>query len=308
MKISNYGEDIVRQANVLASCYVVDATASLKGLHYCTTGAAGLPSPPSSPPLAAITSSNELALIPKPNKQGQSTPNSAARSRRGGAALRIREECERFFCETMVAVFYGERNGHTAVSGLTGVYQHQYQTNSSNGSHLPHHDSGSDAGSSLHSVDSGYFGSYSSTNNHHHQAVDYRRTSAQDEKHVDSRVNGTVEATQWLEIWDYQGANSFCAFVAEDFALNEKALFVFFDAGVIGRDLKKSLVALIELAESPLACSQLIVCLDRSIEPDDAKTLTKGLQWAGFELATLDHWAGGVDVTSKEWLFMGMEV
>lgn len=38
---SNYGEDIVRKANVLASCYVVDATASLKGLHYCTTGAAG---------------------------------------------------------------------------------------------------------------------------------------------------------------------------------------------------------------------------------------------------------------------------
>lgn len=38
---SNYGEDIARQANVLASCYVVDAAGSLKGLHYCTTLAAG---------------------------------------------------------------------------------------------------------------------------------------------------------------------------------------------------------------------------------------------------------------------------
>lgn len=38
---SNYGENIARQANVLASCYVVDATASLKGFHYCTTLAAG---------------------------------------------------------------------------------------------------------------------------------------------------------------------------------------------------------------------------------------------------------------------------
>lgn len=38
---SNYGEDIVRQANVLASCYIVDAAGSLKGLHYCTTLAAG---------------------------------------------------------------------------------------------------------------------------------------------------------------------------------------------------------------------------------------------------------------------------
>jgi hypothetical protein len=39
---SNYGEDIARQANILASCYVVDSsTASLKGLHYCTTGLTG---------------------------------------------------------------------------------------------------------------------------------------------------------------------------------------------------------------------------------------------------------------------------
>lgn len=39
---SNYGEDIARQANILASCYIVDSsTASLKGLHYCTTGLAG---------------------------------------------------------------------------------------------------------------------------------------------------------------------------------------------------------------------------------------------------------------------------
>lgn len=39
---SNSGEGIVREANILASCYIVDAaTASLKGLHYCTTGLTG---------------------------------------------------------------------------------------------------------------------------------------------------------------------------------------------------------------------------------------------------------------------------
>jgi hypothetical protein len=39
---SNYGEDVARQANILASCYMADsATASLKGLHYCTTGLTG---------------------------------------------------------------------------------------------------------------------------------------------------------------------------------------------------------------------------------------------------------------------------
>lgn len=39
---SNYGEGIVRQADILASCYISDSTTtSLKGLHYCTTGLAG---------------------------------------------------------------------------------------------------------------------------------------------------------------------------------------------------------------------------------------------------------------------------
>lgn len=111
-----------------------------------------------------------------------------------------------------------------------------------------------------------------------------------------------------MEIWDYQGGASFRAFVAHDFVRDEKSLFVFFDAGVIGRDLKKALVALIELADAPLTCAQLVVCVDRAIEADDIQTLTKGLQWAGFELAMLDHWAGSLDVISEQWLFMAMEI
>jgi hypothetical protein len=40
---SNYGEQqpVVQQVNVLASCYLVDSAAGLKGLHYCTTGLLG---------------------------------------------------------------------------------------------------------------------------------------------------------------------------------------------------------------------------------------------------------------------------
>lgn len=74
-------------------------------------------------------------------------------------------------------------------------------------------------------------------------------------------------------------------------------------------------MALIELADGPLGCAQLVVCLDRrmlaaSPEPDGGENkLIKGLQWAGFSLASLDHWAPGcVDVTSDRWLFMGMEI
>lgn len=110
-----------------------------------------------------------------------------------------------------------------------------------------------------------------------------------------------------MEIWDYQGGASFRAFVAEDLT-GEKALFTFFDAGIVGRDLKKALVALIELAETPLECSRLVVCVDRAMEPEEMESLTKGLQWAGFELDMLDQWAGIRDVTSDKWLFMGMEV
>lgn len=39
-----------------------------------------------------------------------------------------------------------------------------------------------------------------------------------------------------------------------------------------------------------------------------AKALMKSLQWVGFEMTTLDHWAKDIDVISDKWLFMGMEV
>jgi hypothetical protein len=40
--LSHYhGEMDARKVNVLASCYMVDSTGHLKGLHYSTTGASG---------------------------------------------------------------------------------------------------------------------------------------------------------------------------------------------------------------------------------------------------------------------------
>lgn len=78
----------------------------------------GLPSPPTSPPLAALTSSNELALLPKQKKREMPGRHLA---RRGGAALSIREECERFFCESMKMAFLGERNLSMNGSSLSGA-------------------------------------------------------------------------------------------------------------------------------------------------------------------------------------------
>jgi hypothetical protein len=46
---------------------------------------------------------------------------------------------------------------------------------------------------------------------------------------ADGYMSGSGKVTGWLEIW---------AFVAEN--MGERNLFVFFDANVLGRDLKKA--------------------------------------------------------------------
>ncbi|KAM9874008.1 hypothetical protein VDGE_00022 [Verticillium dahliae] len=273
---SNHGEVVVRQANVLASCYIVDTAGLLKGLHYCTTGATGA----ECPPLAAITASNELALLPKTRKRGSaSSSSSSKRSRRGGAALSIREECERFFCERMSAVFQGERNADAKASGLMGVHALLPTPPNDN-------------------PDASYFGG--------RDGFAAAKTQHGVQRHDDDLAGSGTVVTAWLEIWDFAGGASFRAFVGDDGL--ERSLFVFFDGNVVGVDLKKALMALIELADTPLDCQHLVVCLDRRIEERDAKSLMKSLQWVGFELTTLDNWAKDLDVTSKEWLFMGMEL
>lgn len=209
----------------------------------------------------------------------------------------------------MRAVFQGERNSVNHVSGLAGVYQHHQ---SSNRNHNQQQDDESDTSSSTSSIDSGYFGSYTDDSQRRPE-VRQQLTPPYDgptERMGVARpcLSTGIEATAWMEIWDYQGGASFLAFMAEDHISGEKSLFTFFDAGVVGHDLKKALVAMIELAEIPLGCSRLVVCVDRSIETEDLQPLTKGLQWAGFELETLEHWTGLRDLTSEKWLFMGVEV
>jgi hypothetical protein len=68
------------------------------------------------------------------------------------------------------------------------------------------------------------------------------------------------------------------------------------------------LMALIELAETVFAVSQLVICLDRSVQETERKAFMKSLRWVGFELITLDLWANDIDVTSDKWLFLGMEI
>jgi hypothetical protein len=84
----------------------------------------GIPSPPSSPPLAALTSANELALISK-NPTPKRDIDGKRKSRKEGAAYTIREECERLFCETMKTVFLGdEGSDFSKVSSVMGANAH----------------------------------------------------------------------------------------------------------------------------------------------------------------------------------------
>jgi len=247
----------------------------------------GLPSPPSSPPLAAITASNELALLPKASSKRRDAVPGKRISRRGGAALSIREECERFFCESMRAVFRGETDTGPRGSGLhQGVYNNNNNNNngSTNVTMLQTPPPDEDLAVQPHP-----FGG---------------RCGTADGNSVAS--SAPTPATAWLEVWDFAGGASFRAFVADDGT--ERSLFALFDRNVIGRDLKPALMALMELVDGPLNCQHLVICIDRGIEEEDAKSLMKSLQWVGFELTTLDHWARDVDVTSDQWLFMSMEI
>jgi len=80
----------------------------------------GLPSPPSSPPLTALTSTNELTLAPKINSRKRDIDGQRM-GRREGAAYTIREECERLFCETMTNVFLGERDASIMAPSVMGT-------------------------------------------------------------------------------------------------------------------------------------------------------------------------------------------
>jgi hypothetical protein len=119
-----------------------------------------------------------------------------------------------------------------------------------------------------------------------------------------------MNVAQWFEMWDYVGGARFRGFVTtgED---NERSMFVFFDHGVKGRDLKPGLMALLELCahSSPLMSSHLTICLPRKSPESETASLMRDLGWVGFEPTTLSRWMseGHIDDVSDRWLFVGME-
>ena len=162
----------------------------------------GIPSPPLSPPLGTYGSSKSSG--------GYNSASQGRRDlRRGGAAYTITEESERLFCETLRAVFLGEGNLACQDSLVTGVQNDQRLLHG-------HSDYGCDVRSRAGYED---------------------RIRGLPFPEVDGFVERRGLVTQWVEIWDYVGGARFRGFVAEK-EDGERAMFVFFDDGVVGSDLK----------------------------------------------------------------------
>jgi len=137
-----------------------------------------------------------------------------------------------------------------------------------------------------------------------------RETAKQESLVMGTQTKSTkhkASISEWMEVWDYASDLNFRGFVGG--TGGDKSLFVFFESNVVDKDLKPGLMALIELANHPvLACSELIICLERSISPVHTTGLIRDLGWVGFELTTLAPWNRGVDDTSNEWLMLSMEI
>jgi hypothetical protein len=68
-------------------------------------------------------------------------------------------------------------------------------------------------------------------------------------------------------------------------------------------------MALLELCSlDELGCTELVICLDREMDPEDQRTLMKDLGWVGFSPTTLIDWARGGEIISSRWVFLAMDV
>lgn len=153
---------------------------------------------PSPPP-----SPSALQPLSSPNKHRDAGNRQAAtRKRSGDAAHHITEECERLFCETLNVVFLGEGNAVAQDSLGMGVRNIAKKSN----------------------------------DNQHGLPPTPESLPVQDGLLDLEPRQIRALVSEWVEIWDYAGGLRFRGFVAD--RDGERALFIFFDQEVMGKDLK----------------------------------------------------------------------
>ena len=142
-------------------------------------------------------------------------PELKARKRSEDAAHHVTEESERLFCETLRAVFLVEKDAGSENSLVMDVR---------NGTHK-----------SVPTANAGGGGvEIPQRQQHTILKHDMPTPSPSPDERRYPNVNGLVR--EYVEVWDYAGGARFRGFVAEKD--DERALFVFFDNEVIGKDLK----------------------------------------------------------------------
>ncbi|EWC46522.1 hypothetical protein DRE_04245 [Drechslerella stenobrocha 248] len=268
---------------VLASCFSTDVSATVvRSFHYSSTRAGGV----------------EVPNSPTTNSRRQTSPSRQGR----WAARTIIAECERLCDGVMRQVFfgYGRKPAQTPAMDVS--------LNTSEGGN----------GNNI---------TKSSDLQQQHEGEPRTSTTTPSTKAPVRRLVRRSSELQtrvaaYLEVFDYIGGSAFRGFVSEKGPLNkpERSLFLFFDKGVNGTELKSGLVALIDLATECFDCQDLVICLDR--ETDGLDSLAHNLGWVGLELITLKNWASQelrdrvftahkLDkeyFTSDKWLFLGMEL
>lgn len=221
--------------------------------------------------------------------------------RKEGAAYTIAGECERLFCGALRAAFSGSLEGQMVMQNDNRVVAAARR--SSRGSEASSY--GSQAG----------FG----------EDLVLRSPVLEPIATGGVKEGNTIE--QFFEVFNYAGGGTFRGFTASD-EKGMRSMFVFFEEEKLGHDLKpryvmncdsdksstlmvsrSSLMALLELCDvSEFHCSQMIVCVDRTLEDNDAKGLLRSLGWVGFEPYTLADWMRSHEVLSERWMFLNMEI
>ncbi|PKY02904.1 ornithine decarboxylase antizyme [Aspergillus campestris IBT 28561] len=114
---------------------------------------------------------------------------------------------------------------------------------------------------------------------------------------------------RWVEVLDYTSDAVYRGFVGS--VGEEQTLFVFFEEGIPGYNLKTGLMALFELANlSDFGCTRIVACISRSQDSTEHEVI-RNLGWCGFSLTTLQPWCSKnhrEPVISAKWLFLSAEV
>ncbi|PNS16040.1 hypothetical protein CAC42_4441 [Sphaceloma murrayae] len=295
---SNYVKRNAARANIQASAYVVDAEPG-GGFEVST----GIPSPPISPRRTAAAPATTSPAVPVRRVSTDSiasSNSSGSSSRCSSAAHTITEESERLFCETLRSVFLGEGRIGVQDSLVTGALHRAGTIVDGKTASLAIQKKGEGRKDSALTRPPGPI------------ELPTPPSSLSSETAVGGPVEEVVQqcmVREFVEVWTYHSGLRFRGFVTE--RLGQRALFVFFEKNAVGKDLKKPLMALLELASTPeFGCEQLVACLDRDTDTkEDHDDLVRDLGWVGFEPTTLEPWSpGAVDITSPRWLFLSMEV